>query len=53
MSKTQKISVKNFKAISEMEIDFKGCTAIITGGNNKGKSSLLRGITDRLRGRRY
>jgi len=50
MSKTQKISVTNFKAISEMEIDFKGCTAIITAGNNKGKSSLLRGITDRIRG---
>lgn len=50
MSKTQKISVTNFKAISEMEIDLKGCTAIITGGNNKGKSSLLRGITDRIRG---
>lgn len=50
MSKTQKISVTNFKAISKMEIDFKGCTAIVTAGNNKGKTSLLRGITDRIRG---
>lgn len=50
MSKTQKISVKNFKALSALEVDFKGCTAIITAGNNKGKSTLLKGITDRIRG---
>lgn len=50
MSKTKSISLRNFKAIGAKEIDFKGCTAIITGGNNKGKSSLLRGITDRIRG---
>lgn len=30
-------------------MDFKGCTAIITGGNNKGKTSFLRGIPDRIR----
>jgi biopolymer transport protein ExbD len=50
MSKIQKISVSNLKAISELEIDFKGCTAIITGGNDKGKSTFLRGIIDRVRG---
>src|ERR1035437_5655554 len=49
-TKTKKITVTNFKAISALEIDFNGCTGIITGGNNKGKSSLLRGITDRIRG---
>lgn len=49
-TKTKRISVRNFKAVSALEIDFKGCTAIITGGNNKGKSSILRGITDRIRG---
>jgi hypothetical protein len=50
MSKIQKISVSNLKAISDLEIDFKGCTAIITGGNNKGKSTFLHGIVDRIRG---
>jgi hypothetical protein len=50
MSKIQKISVTNFKAISDLEIDFKGCTAILTGGNNKGKSTFLRGVIDRIRG---
>jgi hypothetical protein len=48
--KIKKIEVKNFKAIDEQTADFNGCTAIITGGNNKGKSSLLRGLIDRLRG---
>lgn len=50
MSKIQKISVTNFKAISDLEIDFKGCTAILTGGNNKGKSTFLHGVIDRIRG---
>lgn len=49
MSKIKAISVKNFKIISDLEVDFKGCTAIITGGNNKGKSSFLRSLPDRIR----
>jgi AAA15 family ATPase/GTPase len=49
MAKIQKISVKNFKIISNLEVDFKGCTAIITGGNNKGKSSFLKSLPDRIR----
>lgn len=32
-----------------MEADFKGCSAIVTGGNNKGKTSFLKGIVDRIR----
>jgi len=47
--KVKKISVSNFKAIESKEIDFNGCSAIITGGNNKGKTSLLKGLIDRLR----
>jgi DNA repair ATPase RecN len=50
MSKIKKISIQNFKAVSQLTADFNGCTAIVTGGNNKGKSSFLRGLTDRLRG---
>lgn len=47
--KIQKIEVKNFKAISEKSIDLEGCSAIITAGNNKGKSSMLSGLIDRFR----
>lgn len=50
MPKIKKITVANLKAVSEMTADFNGCTAIITGGNNKGKTSFLRSLTDRLRG---
>lgn len=49
MSKIHSIKIQNFKAIESLSIDFKGCTAIVTGGNNKGKSSFLRGIQDRIR----
>lgn len=49
MSKIQTIKLQNFKSIDSIEAEFKGCTAIITGGNNKGKTSFLRGIADRIR----
>jgi len=49
MSKIRTIKISNFKAISEFEADFKGCTAIVTAGNNKGKTSFLKGIPDRVR----
>jgi recombinational DNA repair ATPase RecF len=48
--KIKKITVSNLKAVINMTADFNGCTAIITGGNNKGKTSFLRGLIDRLRG---
>lgn len=50
MSKIKKISVSNLKAVSSLTADFDGCTAIITGGNNKGKSSFLKSLPERLRG---
>lgn len=50
MSKIKKITVGNLKAVSSMSADFDGCTAIITGGNNKGKSSFLKSLPERLRG---
>lgn len=50
MSKVKKITVSNLKAVSELTADFDGCTAIITGGNNKGKSSFLKSLPERLRG---
>jgi chromosome segregation ATPase len=50
MSKVKKITVSNLKAVSALTVDFDGCTAIITGGNNKGKSSFLKSLPERLRG---
>lgn len=50
MTRVKKITVSNLKAISELTVDLNGCTAIITGGNNKGKSSFLRSLPDRIRG---
>ena len=49
MSKIRQIKISNFKSIEEFEADFKGCTAIVIGANNSGKTSFLRGIPDRLR----
>lgn len=50
MTKVKTITVSNLKAVSELTADFNGMTAIITGGNNKGKSSFLRSLPERLRG---
>lgn len=46
--KIKKITVENFKAISRQTADFDGCSAIIAGGNNRGKTSLLTGLINRL-----
>jgi hypothetical protein len=48
--KIKKIEVTNLKAISNEVADFKGCSAIVTAGNNAGKSTMLRGLIDRFRG---
>lgn len=50
MTKVKKITVSNLKAVSDLTADFNGCTAIITGGNNKGKSSFLKSLPERLQG---
>ncbi len=48
--KIKKIEVENFKAISNQGISLEGCSAIVTAGNNKGKSSLLNGLIKRFQG---
>ena len=48
--KIQKIEVRNFKAVAKNTAMFEGCSAMITAGNNKGKTSILRGLIDRFRG---
>lgn len=50
MSKIKKLIVQNLKAVTMQQADFNGCTAIITGKNNGGKTSFLRGLFDRLQG---
>ena len=50
MSRIQKITISNFKAIKgQKSIDLKGASAIITAGNRKGKTSLLKGMIERIR----
>ena len=49
MTKIKKITVSNLKALSSLTADFNGCTAIITGRNNSGKTSFLRALSDRLK----
>lgn len=49
MTKIKTIKIQNFKSITDLEANFNGCTAIVTGGNNKGKTSFLKGIVDRIR----
>lgn len=50
MSKIHKIEIRNLKAVSEAEMTFNGCTVLVTGGNDKGKTSILSGIVDRIKG---
>jgi hypothetical protein len=52
MSKIKKITVSNLKAVANLTADFNGCTAIVTGGNNKGKSSFLKSLIERLQGKK-
>jgi predicted ATP-dependent endonuclease of OLD family len=46
--KIQKITVQNYKAVSDAELTLNGCSAIVTAGNDKGKSSILKGLISRL-----
>jgi hypothetical protein len=48
-SKIKRITVQNVKTISDCNLDLNGSTAIVTAGNNKGKTSLLRSLMDRMR----
>lgn len=48
MSKIESIKVQSIKAISNLEVNFNGQTAIITGANNSGKSTLLNALRQRM-----
>jgi len=50
MVKIVKILVKNLKAIKEQELILDGCSVIVTAGNGKGKTTLLKSLFDRIKG---
>jgi hypothetical protein len=50
MSKIHSISLRNLKAVSEADMTFNGCTVLVTGGNDKGKTTILSGMVDRIKG---
>jgi AAA15 family ATPase/GTPase len=49
MSKIKRIYVENLRAITMQELNLNGCTAIITGANNAGKSTLSTALIQRMR----
>lgn len=49
-TKIKTITVSNLKAVSNLSATFDGCTALVVGRNNGGKTSFLRGLFDRIRG---
>jgi len=50
MNKIHNITIHNLKSVSDYNATFNGCSVIVTAGNNKGKSTLLKTFPDRLRG---
>lgn len=50
MSKINSITLRNLKAVERADMTFNGCTVLVTGGNDKGKSTILAGMIDRLKG---
>jgi hypothetical protein len=53
MSKIKSVQVTNLRQIVESRADFNGCTAIVIGGNNKGKTTFIRALMDRIRNGKY
>jgi len=50
MSKIKTIEVTNLKVLDFATLNLNGCSVIVTGKNDSGKSTLLRGTIDRIRG---
>lgn len=46
--KVKRIAVKNIRSIEDIEFEFNGCSAIVTGKNSIGKSTFLKFLFDRL-----
>lgn len=52
MTKIKQIEIHALKAITSETIDLNGCSVLVTGKNRVGKTTLLRGMVDRIRGLR-
>ena len=50
MTKIKSIKVENYKALENEQVELNGSSIIMIAGNNKGKSSLLKGLIDRFQG---
>lgn len=48
--KVKKIEVHNLKAVADSEIELNGSSILVTAGNDKGKTTILRGLIDRIHG---
>lgn len=48
--KVKKIKVQNLKAVGSAELDLNGCSVLVIGKNNSGKTTILTALPDRLRG---
>lgn len=49
--KVVRIIVENVRSILKKEIELNGCSAIVTGKNNGGKSTMLKSLADRIFGK--
>lgn len=52
MSKIKNIRVNNIKSIVSNELILDGCSAIVTAGNNKGKTTLLTSLMERIQSKK-
>lgn len=50
--KVKNIKVSNFKPIDHQELKLGGASAIVTAANDSGKTSLLKGLIDRIRSKK-
>lgn len=48
--KVNTIKVTNLKAVGTAELNLKGCSVLVTGKNNSGKTTILTALPDRLSG---
>lgn len=48
--KVKKIKVQNLKAVGSAELDLNGCSVLVIGKNNSGKTTILTALPERLRG---
>lgn len=50
--KLERIHVKNLKACGSADLKLNGCSIIVTGANNSGKSSILKSLQERIQSKK-